>query len=251
MLLSQTDIIINLVYDILNQYIMHVHIATMGLTKGGVVKGYKAIASIDRIYIIHGDKREICDAVNEVMGELRALGCECLDRTISGFDLQEVVDAVCEIYNREYSKGTRFSINITGGTNVMSAGAATGAMITGIPMYYVMFPQDGSELSLEEAIRSVPTPKIPNVSALNGSQKKILAYLRDSTTEEDHLSNKAISMGTGISEVMVGRNISNLETEGLVVTERRKSGDSRYKVVRLTREGRMVAKWLMDLDRPS
>jgi len=228
---------------------MHVHIATMGLTKGGVIKGYKAIAGIDKVYLIHGDRGDICKVVDEVMAELGALGCECCDRKVSSFDLQEVVDAVCEIYNREYSKGTRFSINITGGTNVMSAGAATGAMITGIPMYYVMFPQDGPELSLDEAIRSVPTPKIPNVSALNSSQKKILAYLRDSTTEEDHLSNKAISEGTDISEVMVGRNITYLETEGLVVTERRKSGDSRYKVVRLTREGRMVAKWLMDLYR--
>jgi len=248
MILLLTDIIINSVYDIRNQYTMHVHIAMMGDSKEGVVKGFKAIAGIDKLYIIHGNKPSICEAVEGVMREIGALGCKCSDYTISGFDLQEVVDAVCEIYNREYSKGTSFSINITGGTNVMSAGAATGAMITGIPMYYVLFPKEGPELPLNEAVRSVPTPKIPNVSALNGSQRKILAYLRDSTTEEEHLSNKAISEGTGISEVMVGRNIAYLESEKLVETERRKSGDSRYKVVKLTREGRMVAKWLMDLD---
>jgi|GEM_PF-826829 len=219
----------------------------MGLTKGGVIKGYNAIASIDRLYIVHGDKPEICEKVEEVRKELGSLGCECFERKISGFDLQEVVDAVCEIYNKEYSKDTRFSINITGGTNVMSAGAATGAMITGIPMYYVMYPQDGSEIPLDEAIRSVPTPKIPNVNALKEPHRKILAYLRDNSSDGIQIFNKDVSEGTGISDVMVGRQLNYLAKEGLVLLEKGKLRDRRLQLVSLTREGRMVAKWLMDL----
>ena len=85
------------------------------------------------------------------------------------------------------------------------------------------------------------------MNALNESQKKILSYLRDSSIEGEQLSNKAIAEGTKISEVMVGRYLAHLEEEGMVVSDKRTSGDRRCKLVRLTREGMMVSKWLMDL----
>ena len=48
------------------------------------------------------------------------------------------MNTIYRIYERENGKGVTFSINITGGTNLMAAAACSCAFFIGTTIYYVM-----------------------------------------------------------------------------------------------------------------
>ncbi len=78
------------------------------------------------------------ESIDKVTESLSNFKVEVIPEYISGFDFQEFVNTIYRIYERENGKGVTFSINITGGTNLMAAAACSCAFFIGATIYYVM-----------------------------------------------------------------------------------------------------------------
>ena len=215
---------------------MHIHIANIGERPEPVRNGVRGIGNIDRIYLLYSKK--FLSQAEETKSGFLEQGYLCEIIQISGFDFQEIVDKIYEIYKNNDDKDTSFSINITGGTNLMAAAACSTAFFTGAKIYYVLYDPNNPGQSLSERMIEVPTPKIPDVKRLKDHEKSIIRMLDGGRSE----TNGAIADATGMSRQLCGRYIRNLEEMGLVESLM-DSRDRRTHRVTLTREGRMISGW--------
>ena len=102
---------------------MHVHIASLGATKEPVLKGINAIPGIDKVYLLTSEKFSAVS--DEVKTVCESMSIETNIVLVNAFRFQEITEAINRIYNDNYTKRTKFSINITGGTNLMAAAACS------------------------------------------------------------------------------------------------------------------------------
>lgn len=215
---------------------MHVHIANIGEHPEPVKNGVRGIGNIDFIYLLYSEKF-LAQAEDTKSGFVdQGYGCEMVQ--IDGFDFQEIVDRIYEIYNHNNERNTRYSINITGGTNLMAAAACSTAFFTGAKIYYVLYNPNDPNQSLSERLIEVPTPKIPDVKHLKDHEKSIMKILDEGNRE----NNSTIADSLGMSRQLCGRYIHNLEDMGLVETSIG-GNDRRFRQVTLTREGKMILGW--------
>lgn len=215
---------------------MHVHIANIGEHPEPVKNGVRGIGNIDSIYLLYS-KKFLAQAEETKTGFVNQ-GYHCDVVQIDGFDFQEIVDRIYEIYNSNSEKGTEFSINITGGTNLMAAAACSTAFFTGARIYYVLYNPNNPDQTISERLIEVPTPKIPDVKHLKDHEKAIIKTLNDRERE----SNSSIADSLGMSKQLCGRYIRNLEDMGLVESSI-DGKDRRFRQITLTREGKMISGW--------
>ncbi len=215
---------------------MHVHIANIGEHPEPVKNGVRGIGNIDQIYLL--DSKKYANTTKSTQAAFIDQGYKCEIIEIDGFKFQEIVDIIYHIYDETYGKGVVYSINITGGTNLMAAAACSTAFFTGAKLYYVMFDPNNPDQPISERLLEIPTPKIPDVKHLKDHEKSIMKILADGVEK----SNSTIADTIGMSKQLCGRYIHNLEEMGLVKTGV-DPGDRRYRVVGLTTEGKMVAGW--------
>ncbi len=215
---------------------MHIHIANIGEHPEPVKNGVRGIGNIDSIYLLYSKK--FLDQAKETELSFVNQGYRCEIIQINGFDFQEIIDRIYEIYNKNSQSKTEFSINITGGTNLMAAAACSTAFFTGAKIYYVLYNPENPNQDISERLIEVPTPKIPDVKHLKEHEKSILKALKDGGKK----SNSTIAESLDMSKQLCGRYIRNLEDMGLV--EITISGtDRRFRQVSLTREGKMISGW--------
>ncbi len=215
---------------------MHVHIANIGEHPEPVKNGVRGIGNIDQIYLLYSKKYVNTSMSTQSVFKDQGYKCDIIE--IDGFKFQEIVDVIYRIYDKTYGKDVEYSINITGGTNLMAAAACSTAFFTGAKLYYVMYNPDDPDLPISKRLVEIPTPKIPDVKHLKDHEKSIMKILADGTGK----SNSSIADTIGMSRQLCGRYIHNLEEIGLVKTGV-DSNDRRYRVVGLTTEGKMVASW--------
>ncbi len=215
---------------------MHIHIANIGKQPEPAINGVRGIGNIDIIYLLYS-KKFILEAENTQKSFIN-LGYRCEIVQVGGFDFQEIVDKIYDIYNYHNEKNTDFSINITGGTNLMAAAACSTAFFTGAKIYYLLYDPENPDQPLSERMVEVPTPKIPDVDHLKDHEKSIIKILN----ENGVVNNSTIAESLGMSRQLCGRYIHNLEDMGLVETTIN-GKDRRYRQVKLTREGRMISNW--------
>lgn len=224
---------------------MHIHLAMLGEKLEPVINGVRGIPDIDRICVIYSKKyNKQADSVQETF---TAMGYTCSIYPISGFDFQEIVDRIYQIYGDYQSKDTEFSMNITGGTNLMAAAACSTAFFTGASIYYVMFDKANPDQPIKERLILVPTPKIPDISQLSDRSKGILKFINSAPSGE--VTNTDIANEFGIHKVVAGREVKRLEEDGLIEVTKsfEKNGqlDRRYNMIHLTRDGKRFASWLI------
>ena len=223
---------------------MHNHIAIIGKQQEPVVNGIRAISGIDRVYLLFSRIYE--DIAKETKALLQTMGYKCEITKIDGFDFQEIVDKIFKIYEETNEKGVEYSINITGGTNLMAAAACSTAFITGAKLYYILFDKNNPDQPLNERVVEIPIPKVRNVDKFKENERLILTYLY----KHERGRNIDIANGTEMSPQLCGRYIEGLEKEGLIEVERSSNiggkRDGRSHTVMLTKQGRMVASWLGD-----
>ena len=215
---------------------MHIHIANIGEHSEPVKNGVRGIGNIDRIYLLYS--RKFISQAEETQSVFADQGYRCDIIEVDGFDFQEIVDRIYGIYNENNDRKSVFSINITGGTNLMAAAACSTAFFTGAKIYYVLYDPKKPDQSISERLIEVPTPKIPDVKHLKDHEKAIMKILNEGNRE----SNSTIADSMGMSRQLCGRYIRNLDEMGLV--EILIDGkDRRFRQVVLTREGKMVSGW--------
>ena len=222
---------------------MHIHIANIAERPEPVTNGVLGISGIDKVFLLSSKKYE--NVANETKSKLELMGCKCEIRKVGGFDFQEIIDRITEIYEETYDKDVRYSINITGGNNLMAAAACFCTPITGAKLYYVLYDKDNPDQPLSERILEVPVPKIRNVERFTKNERLVLKYLR----EKGGGRNVDVAKGIGMSPQQCGKYIKSLEAEGLIEVVKshedkdKKKVDNRSHTVTLSKQGRVVAGW--------
>ena len=218
---------------------MHVHIATIGNRIEPVTKGINAISpGIDRLYLLASERfRESAERVADICRDLQI---EVEIRNVSGFDFQEIVNAISSIHEENDGRGVLFSINITGGTNLMAAAACSSAFFFGATIYYVKWDPEGS---MADQLEEIPVPNVPNVSAIKGKTREILIHILEETEAGRSVSNSDVSKRFDIQKQNSGYHLRVLESDGLIVRER-DPADRRHNILTLTRQGRLIAGWM-------
>lgn len=217
---------------------MHIHIATAGQAVEPVIKAFNAIPGIDRIYILYS--RSFTESAEHLEQFFSNAMVDTRLRSVDGFDFQGIVDTIYSIYEEEHDKEVDFSINITGGTNLMAAAACSCAFFVGARICYVL---RDPERSAAEQLVWIPTPRTPNLGRIKGKTKDILAYILEMTQEGRGITTADINSRFNVDKQNSSYHLRILESEGLI--ERRQDGeDKRIKGISMTSQGRLVASWL-------
>ncbi len=220
---------------------MHVHIAMMGSATEPVTKSFQALG-YERLYLLTSEKFKA--SADAIIGSLSSFMVEVTVEYVSGFDFQEIVNAIYRIYERESGKGNHFSINITGGTNLMAAASCSCAFFIGATIYYVM----NGDGPVKDQVVPIPTPKTPNMSALKPETRAILRYILKKTEKGERVTTAGLMDEFGKTKQSLNHQINILRSEGLVENAEGISPagkkDRRYRTIELTRQGRLVSSWI-------
>ena len=219
---------------------MHVHIATAGQAVEPVIKAFNAIPGIDRVYILYS--KVYGESALELESFFGKAMVPVVLRPINGFDFQNIVDNIYAIYQAEHGKGVEFSINITGGTNLMAAAACSCAFFVGAKIYYVL--RDPEKTAAEQLVQ-IPTPRTPNLDRIKGKSATILGFILEKSQRGEEVHSSDIVRAFDVDKQNSSYHLKTLEGEGLIerVTD---PNDKRVKLVRLTSQGRLVASWLSE-----
>ena len=219
---------------------MHVHIATAGQAVEPVIKAFNAIPGIDRVYILYS--KVYGESALELESFFGKAMVPVVLRPINGFDFQNIVDNIYAIYQAEHGKGVEFSINITGGTNLMAAAACSCAFFVGAKIYYVL--RDPEKTAAEQLVQ-IPTPRTPNLERIKGKTASILGFILEKSQRGEDVRSSDIGKAFDVDKQNSSYHLGVLEGEGLIerVTD---PNDRRVKLVRLTSQGRLVASWLSE-----
>lgn len=224
---------------------MHIHIATAGKAVEPVKKAFNAIPGIDRVYVLYSSVFE--DSAANLQGFFREALVDVQLRRVDGFDFQGIVDTIYSIYEAEGGKGTEFSMNITGGTNLMAAAACSCAFFVGARICYVL--QDPEKTAAEQLIW-IPTPRVPDLHRIKGRTREILEYILELDREGEAATTADINARFGINKQNSTYHLGILRDEGLIEITRglKVNGrtDNRRNSISLTGQGRLVASWLSD-----
>ena len=229
---------------------MHIHIASVGGGTDNVVIGFNAVSAIDKLYLLASGQRR--HSAEDLEKKMVRLGIECHTIVVSGFNFQEIVDAIYGIYGENADKrDVRYTINITGGTNLMAAAACSTAFFIKAEIYYVMYDREKAERGeeqdpVEERVIRIPTPKIPNVNGLGPATREILEYILDNDGPD--LTSVDVADAFGYSRQALKHHTDILKKEGIIEVEKW-TRNNRLSKISLTQEGRMVAGWIKNLNR--
>ncbi len=241
---------VNLIYGKTNYFTMHIHIASTGGGMDNILTGYKAVSGVDKLYLIYSSQRK--HSAEDLQKKFENMGTECHIKGVSGFDFQEIVDTIYGIYGENVNeKNIRYTINITGGTNLMAAAVCSTAFFIKAEIYYVMYdrekynngiPQD----PIEERVIRVPTPKIPNVNGLGPATREVLEFILDNDGPD--LTSVYVAGAFGYSRQALKHHTDILKKEGIIEVEKW-TRNNRLSKISLTQEGRMVAGWVKNFNR--
>ena len=213
----------------------------MGQTTQPVMKAFQALG-FDKLYLLSG--MQFQDSIDSVKASLSGFKVDVDVIYITGFNFQEIVNAIYRIYEKENKRGAEFSINITGGTNLMAAAACSCAFFIGATIYYVMM----GEGPVKEQVKTIPTPKTPNMATLKPDTRKILRFILERVEDRGYTTTAELMDNFNKSKQSLNYQIKHLRDEGLVengdVKMPNGKVDHRFRSITLTQQGRLIASWI-------
>ncbi|MBR4504961.1 MAG: helix-turn-helix transcriptional regulator [Candidatus Methanomethylophilaceae archaeon] len=231
---------------------MHIHLSFAGKTPDPTLNTVKAIpGAIDRVVLLYsvsedGIYKSTARTLEEKLGEM---GYECESRIIKPFDFLNIVDVIYGVYE-EYSGAdnkAKFSVDITSGTNLMSAAACNTAFFMDSDVYYIMDRRIFKDRPLEELLVKIPSPKIPDAKRLGGLSLDMLRFIAEEQDQCREVCNADIARKFGMKPQAVMYHTARLVDAGIVelVDAHTPKGviDKRRKAIRIKREGRFVLRW--------
>lgn len=222
---------------------MHVHIAISGERTDPVIKGFRLIPGIDKVYLLYSYNYKA--SADLIMGYLESGGTPAEAVPVHPYDFTEVMDRISEIHAREEASGpNKYTMNVTGGTKPMAFAAYSSAYFVGATVYYV---QERDDLPLEEQLLTLLTTRAPRNSRSDRKAREILRYVYSETSAGRTVTNSGIAERFGLSKQQVSYYVSNMRGDGLITAERGADEGGRrnfrYNSVRLTQQGVMEAKF--------
>lgn len=224
---------------------MHVHIAPVGFSREPIMKVISKVSGIDRLFLLHtsddgsrGTAEGIRDALSGMIPSITL-------RTIPFSDFMGIVSTIYGIYEGTKSNGTVYSVNITGGTNLMAAATCYSSYYIHARIYYSL---NSANLPIDQQVIEVNAPSAVDVSGYKDLTKDILRLLLRRRNEGVPVTSTDIASTFGINKQKVGYHIRILVDDGLLTKTDYSLGDGRVDGRRnalvLTSQGVMIANTL-------
>ena len=244
---------------------MHVHIASIFKADEPIKKGIAAAGDVDEVYLLTASESK--EAVEKVEKYCKESGYVCHSIEIDQYNYMQLILTIRDIYNKNYQKGTRFTINITGGTKVQAAAACVAAHFISADMLYIIDDRlIGKDLSFSESVVWIPAPPKVLPEDLSDEERKLLGILLKESQPGTVITNQYIAdnyykVGDKDRKANTSYHLNKLEGKGLIRYEdrttkevpegrkrpRRKNSkrtDKRYKPLELTEMGEIYARWI-------
>lgn len=250
----------------------HVHIATIGDEVEYVNTVVRELSGIDVIYILYTENNEYTghkyeDLAKKVKAKLSSMYSDIRLEPVGLEDFYGIVQTIYGI-EKEFGPDTRYSINITGGTKLMSAAAYFSSYYIRAEVYYSqMIKKDGAIVPELTKVISIEQPYPIEIKNYTKLQKAIFKYIYQ--VEEEHrekiihskyyldeertkidnqkikkkpdsLSNEDIEAAFGISKQRAHSNLLALEDRKVLKIE----PNGNFSSIRLTPQGKMIGRYL-------
>ena len=233
---------------------MHIHLAFAGREPDPTLNTIKAIPdAIDRVVLLYSVSKEehVYEKTTEVLKErLSEMGYACESKVIKPFDFLNIVDTIYNVYE-EYSEDDRkakFSVDITNGTNLMSAAACNTAFFMNSEVYYIMDQRKFKNRPLKDLLVTIPSPKIPNVKRLGELSLNMLRFIAEEQDLCHEVCNADVARQFDMKPQAVMYHINRLLDAGVIELEGAYTPkgkiDKRRKAIKIKREGRFVLRWV-------
>lgn len=221
----------------LMETMVNIHIAMVGKDTENIVNGVVKLGG-DELYPVTSEKF-LDISIPKIEQSLPAVkihsGINGRKLVVDPFQedsFVKIIGLIIEIVQTRQGEGVSISINITGGTNLMSGAAVTAAMLTGVGAYYVN--KHPEEEQYEARVVELPLI-MDSVKVLkNKNRKKIIRKLED---RRGH-TNDELAAALKINKKSISKHLGILEGKGLVRSEKR----GKWRWNRLTDEGRIAGK---------
>lgn len=238
----------------------HIHIATVGDHEAMIYKVFNHLSDIDRMYLLYTvddeyaiyleDKDKYFNKAKAIRDELCNL---CPDIILKPIRLEDFMGVIQTIYAIARENGTepRYSINITGGTKLMSAAAYYSAYYIRADVYYSqrIDDKDGNPIPSLTKVIEIDAPKAVNLRGYTKLQKEILKFVEKYESGQldtsdfvykDVLANVDIANHLKTNKQNISNNLKSLVAKGLL----EKEVEGRNNSIRLTPHGVMIARYI-------
>lgn len=195
------------------------------------------------LYLLHTEGGESQASAEHVRDYIKAMIPDVRLRVIPFSDFMGIVRVIYDIYDGMKGKDVEFSINITGGTNLITAAACYSSYYIRAQIYYSL-RGDGSTPIDQQVIR-VEAPKAIDVAKYKDLTRRILSYILDKTDDGCKVTKTMIASDFAITKQKVGYHTGILEDDGLIRQEALTVNgkvDNRSSELVLTPQGFMVAR---------
>ena len=222
---------------------LKVHIATVGSSKEPIMKVIRCISGINVLYLLHTACGQSQESAEQISDWVTGMIPDVRLRTVPLLDFMGIVQVIYNIRDEMGPVEAEYSVNITGGTNLMAAAACYGSFYIRAQIYYSVKGTDGQPFD-SQVIR-VEAPKAVDVSRYKDLTKDILSFIHRQTESGERVTKTMIATEFKITKQKVGYHTGILEKDGLLVQSRFLEGDKvdgRRSELSLTSQGVMVAR---------
>ena len=155
-----------------------------------------------------------------------------------------IVQTIFAIANK-FEPSTEFTINITGGTKLISAAAYYSSYyIRAVPWYsQYITDENGNPIEEECGVFPIKAPMAIDMSNYSQLSRRILKFIYEweqrQKDRSQHLTNQMIADNFGRTKQSIGHHIKNLKEDGLIDIEK----VGRDNKISLTEHGIMMARY--------
>ena len=228
----------------------------MGGKLGSMPEVYNKLSMVDKAYvIIDHDRWKGGAKLARKFFEDCLVPCEII--VVDGKrDFRGIVDAVRRIVEENNGvKKVRYSMDITGGTALMSSALCYSAFFIGAETYYVMYDKEKEangmqQDPLDERLVKLPTANVPDIKKLGRTTRMVLDsiysyYYQDGGRNQpaEALTHSRLEEITGMSSSKIGYHLGVLRTKNIVST-REKEENRNITEILVTDDGRMIKGWV-------
>ncbi len=220
---------------------MHVHIAPVGFSKEPILKVISMIHGIDSLFLLHTTNDDSKRTAEEIRDTFSCMIPQISLRTIPFSDFMGIVSAIYGIYDETNCRDVSYSVNITGGTNLMAAATCYSSYYIRAKIYYSL----NSEGPIDSQVIEITAPKAVDVSGYRSMTKDILRYVFVCRNSGIPVTSTQIASKFGINKQKAGYHIKILVEDGLLekypYVNEKGIVDARKNSLRLTAQGVMIA----------
>ena len=238
----------------------HIHIATVGYREDNIYKVFNHLQDVDSLYLLYTvddvsvEKDRYLNIAKNIKAELTKF---CSDIHLMPVGLEDFMGIVQTIYAIAKENGTepKYTINITGGTKLMSAAAYYSAYYIRAETYYYQYIEDIDKNPIPDRIKviKIDSPKAVNIGKYTKLQKDILNMINQNengTLDKrkflypNILCNEDMARELNTSKQNISNNLKTLKDRGLIEIE----PTGRNNTVKLTPHGVMIARYVYTED---